>query len=151
MSQKHAKPLQSSVFSEEDMVQICCYLRQLTDTLQVCLYKGDGRSDGTVIIICDDDKVRKYFAELAIQLSQRPEYMGMTTAEARFAAFEELYSEFAVWRNSVGIYTNPDVFFDVFIFPLDWKQRTGELSIDYRHPVPFYLKRLTEASPIFVV
>ena len=141
---------QSSVFTEAEILKIAAYLREFTEAIEVILFQAEDRSSGTILLICDDEQVCKDFAEQSLRHSQKPENISLTSAEVRFGALEELVPGFKTWRSAEGVVVNSDVHFDFFIFPPNWREISGELSVLYYHPIPFYIERLSKKEPVAI-
>lgn len=140
-----------SRFYLSELEKIALRLAEFVDVVEVLVLEAFEPSSGTLILVTEDDQVWKNFVAHAANRSQDKDLLSSGSSEVRFKAFVETWSDFETWRVANGIYTTSDSYFDVFIFPRDWRKRTGELSTHYYHPIPFYLEQMAKREPYCIV
>lgn len=138
-------------FTDVDMEVIAMQLQQSFDEVErIFVYGGTGDASGTVVIITKDESLIEGFILFSKKCLSRPAFNTMSADQVRFAAFEETCPDFATWLKSPHLRYPRGAYFDILICPPDWQSKIKELEVNYFHPVPYYLQRMSTREPLFV-
>lgn len=138
-------------FTDVDMEVIAVHLQESFEEVErVFVFGGTGDASATVLMVTSDRSLVENFILYSSKCLSSPTFNSLSADQVRFAAFEQTCPEFALWRKKHLHDSPPGAYFDILICLPDWQKRIQELTVNYFHPVPYYLQRMSTRDPLFV-